>query len=337
MSPEAELWAYVALEAKADGPQGRSIDARFRVTPPIGANSEKSWEIKAAENRPAKIFLKVPFDLKNAAFREIPEKEYAAAFVLDGRKVLPMEPETHRILKDSKYRSGGCYGLIASCMLESEFLPAADARAAMVMDFMENRGGLRLGMSEFDGGIDHAYTYGYWLDSLKLDRVKPVILGFYGSLAYGMSRETFSGVEVTHHVTGDNESTLPHLYSCTQQLRLLRMMLLREDGDDLWIGQAVPRPWLKAANRIEVSGAPTKFGPVSFSYESRAEKGEILAEVTAPARRSPRNMMIRFRHPDGKPIRAVEVNGSAVTTFSGETLSLSTPRGAFKIRVSFAK
>jgi hypothetical protein len=48
-------------------------------------------------------------------------------------------------------------------------------------------------------------------------------------------------------------------------------------------------------------------------------------------------MMIRFRHPDGKPIRAVEVNGSAVTTFSGETLSLSAPRGAFKIRVSFAK
>jgi hypothetical protein len=95
LSPEAELWAYVALEAKADGPQGRSIDARFRVTPPIGANSEKSWEIKAAENRPAKIFLKVPFDLKNAAFQEIPEKEYAAAFVLDGRKVLPMEPETH--------------------------------------------------------------------------------------------------------------------------------------------------------------------------------------------------------------------------------------------------
>ena len=32
-----------------------------------------------------------------------------------------------------------------------------------------------------------------------------------------------------------------------------------------------------------VIGAPTRFGPVSFSYESRADKGEIRAEVMAPS------------------------------------------------------
>ena len=108
-----------------------------------------------------------------------------------------------------------------------------------------------------------------------------------------MSRETHSGVEVTRLFSGANEPTLPHLYSCTQQLRLLRMMLVREDGDDLWIGQAVPRPWLEAGNKIEVSGAPTKFGPVSLFYESHADRGEILANVTAPERKMPRKLVMR--------------------------------------------
>ncbi len=69
-----------------------------------------------------------------------------AAFESGGLKVLPLEPETRRILKDSKGRASDYYSLIASCMLESEFLPAADERAGWVMRFMEEKGGLRLGM-----------------------------------------------------------------------------------------------------------------------------------------------------------------------------------------------
>jgi hypothetical protein len=80
-----------------------------------------------------------------------------------------------------------------------------------------------------------------------------------------------------------------------------------------------------------------KFGPLSFSYESRADKGDILAEVTVPARKAPRALMIRFRHPEGKAIRAAEVNGQVVKTFTADTLALSAPRGALKIRVFYAK
>jgi hypothetical protein len=199
----------------------------------------------------------------------------AAVIDRDGRKILPMEPDTHRLLKDGNYRGGGYYGLISSCMLESEFLPAADKRAEWVMRLIEEKGGLRLGMSEFDGGVDHAYTYGYWLDSLKLGRVKPVLLGFYGSLAFGMSRETYSGVEVTHLLTGANEPTLPHLYSCTQQLRLLRMMLLRDEGDELRILPAAPFAWLETGKAVRVENAPTRFGAVSYAIESKIDEGTI--------------------------------------------------------------
>ena len=267
--------------------------------------------------------------------RDILASMDAAVLERGGLKILPLEPETQRLLKGSQYRANGYYGLIAACLLESEFLPAADPRAAWVTRFMEEKGGLRLGMAEFDGGIDHAYTYGYWLNALALDKAKPAILGFYGSLAYGMSRETFTGVEVTHHLTGDNEPTLPHLYSCTQQLRLLRMMLVREDGDDLWIGQAAPRPWLEAGKKIEIRGASTRFGDVSFAIAPQGDGRRIAVDLTAPARTTPRKILLRLRTPDGRAIAEVKVDGRPITAFGSETVTLDRPRGTMKIVVGY--
>jgi hypothetical protein len=252
-----------------------------------------------------------------------------------GLKVLPLEPDTHRILNESKGRAGDYYSLIASCMLESEFLPAADERTGWVMRFLEQRGGLRLGMCEFGGGIDHAYTYGYWLDGLKLDRVKPAILGFYGSLAYGMSRETYSGVEVTKLFTGDNDPTLPHLYSCTQQLRLLRMMLVQEDGERLWLGRAMPRHWLASEAVTELRDAPTAFGPVSFVVRPRPAGKRTEVELTAPSRRAPEAILLRLRDPLFRQIASVKVDGKPVKTFTGETVELARPSGRLLIEIVY--
>ncbi len=258
-----------------------------------------------------------------------------AVFESDGLKVLPMEPETHRILKDSKGRASDYYSLIASCMLESEFLPADDERTGWVMRFLEEKGGLRLGMCEFAGGIDHAYACGYWLDCLKLDRVKPVILGFYGSLAYGMSRETSSGVEVTHLFAGDNDPTLPHLYSCTQQLRLLRMMLIQEDGDRLWIGRAMPRPWLAGEAVTEVRDAPTAFGPISFVVRPHPDRNRTEVELNTPARRAPKAILLRLRDPKLRKIASVKVNGRGIRSFTEETIELKAPAGRLVVEVGY--
>jgi hypothetical protein len=273
---------------------------------------------------------------EGAAYRkDILASMDAAVFERDGLPILPLEPDTHRILKDSQYRAGDYYSLIASCMLESEFLPAGDKRAGWVMRFMEEKGGLRLGMAEFRGGVDHAYTYGYWLNSLKLGRVGPVLLGFYGSLAYGISRETHSGVEVTNYLSGANEPTAPHLYSCTQQLRLLRMMLLREEGEELRILPAAPMDWLGQGKRIEVKGAPTKFGPVSYAVESKIGENKIMVEVEASWRTAPKKIVLRLRRPGEIPIAAVRVDGKPVTTFRGDTIELADIKGIAEIEISY--
>ena len=75
--------------------------------------------------------------------------------------------------------------------------------------------------------MDHAYTFGLWHHRLRQGNATPAISGLYSSLAFGSSA-TFSSVEVTLVGTGENYPTLPHLYSNTQQLRLLREMVLFE-------------------------------------------------------------------------------------------------------------
>jgi len=246
----------------------------------------------------------------------------AARFERDGLMLLPMEPDTRRLLKDTSYKCKGYYGLIASMMLESELLPPDDPRALLVVRGLERRGGLILGMCEFDGGVDHAYTYGYWLNCLGRNDIRRVLLGFYATLAYGMGRDTYCGVEVTKLLTGEPMPTMPHLYSGTQQLRLLRMMLLHEQGDELVIGPAIPRAWLAAGQHVSVKGAPTRFGPVSFTIETDAIEKQISVRLDPPQRRAPERIRLVVRHPSGKPIRAARIDDEPIGGFTDDTLVL---------------
>ena len=175
-------------------------------------------------------------------------------------------------------------------MLETKFLPASDERFRLIPELLEQRDGLLMGCvrSALKGGIDHAFTYGYWMNCLERNEVKRVLLGFYGSLAYGMSRGTWAGVECTNMASGANASTLPHLRSGTQQLRLLRHMLVREDGNRLVLAQAAPQHWLADGKEVAVHDAPTHFGEVSYTIHSHAGQGRIWSISTRPRENRPR-------------------------------------------------
>jgi len=223
---------------------------------------------------------------------------------------------------------------VTGCLLENEFLPPNDKRSYLFTDLMEQKKGLIAGLCKFQpGGIDHAYTYGYLMTQLRRGDPRKVILGFYGMLAYGMTRDTYSAVECTKIVTGENAWTLPHLYSATQQLRLLRNMILREDGDSLRIGEAIPRAWLENGKKIQVQGAPTRFGDVSFTIS--AEKNKISVRITPPSRSAPKRILITLRHPKFAAIGTVLVNGKPWRRFSGETIELDGFRKPVRVEVLY--
>lgn len=259
----------------------------------------------------------------------------ASVVMHNGMKLVPIMPDTKELLKQSGYSAGDYYGLLASCVLESEFLPATDERAMLLVDALERRGGLVLGVAQFKGGADHAYAYGYWRNCLLRDEVERVILALYGSMAYGTTRETHAGVECTSIRTGGNWHTLPHLYSCTQQLRLLRMMLVCEDGDTLIIGQAIPRHWLDEGEQIVVARAPTVFGPVSFTIRSHVDNGSIEVDLDPPVRKEPAAIKLRLRHPRQKSVAAVEIDGKHYARFTSDTVELPALSERSTVVVSF--
>jgi hypothetical protein len=218
-------------------------------------------------------------------------------------------------------------------LLETGFLPPRDSRAFLVTEFLQKKNGLVLGLCEFDRGVDHAYTYGYWRTCLRRGEIPRVILGFYGSLAYGMGRDTYCGVEATQILTGNPTLTMPHTYSGTQQLRLLRMMLLHEEDKVLILGPALPRHWLAPGRQVEVRGAPTRFGTISYRIE--AEQDRMIVRLDPPRRCLPQGIVLRLRTAHQRPIKQVEVNGKLLMTFAGEEVRLPPVQESVQIRVCY--
>ncbi len=236
-------------------------------------------------------------------------------------KVLPVEPITHRLMNQG---GGDYYGLFASMVLETGIFSPADDRSQWITRYMENWGGLLLGLDRFFDGVDHAYTYGYALTQLDQGHIDRFLLTFYSMLAYGMSRDTYSAVEVTHIAQGLNELTLPHTRSNTQQLRMLRMMLVREAGNNLQLASGVPRAWLADGKPLKVGRAPTKFGLVSFTL-APAEAGHGVKGVIEPLGehegRYPDYVQISLRAPESwGRLAHVTINGQEQTPAYGEKI-----------------
>lgn len=95
----------------------------------------------------------------------------------------------------------------------------------------------------------------------------------------------------------------------------LRLMFVREDGEDLVLGQALPRDWLRDGRICEIERAPTYFGPVSLRIMSQAADDRIVVRFVPPDRNPPRRVLVRLRHPEGKPLRSATVNGAPFSDF----------------------
>ena len=92
-------------------------------------------------------------------------------------------------------------------------------------------------------------------------------------------------------------------------LQMTRTMLLTERGDELWLAPFVTNNWLKDGMTVAVRNAPTRFGEVSYRIRSSAARGLIEAAIEPPLRNPPECLVLRLRHPEGKPMRAVTVDG----------------------------
>lgn len=141
---------------------------------------------------------------------------------------------------------------------------------------------------------------------LMQDNPKAVIRSFYSMTASAFSHNQLSPIE---HRWGH-----PQYYGPPSTdgawFEIYRRMLLNEiDHATLYIGQAIPRDWLTTDKEIRVENAPSYFGPVSFLIKGLSTDNKININLTISNRNPPKELIIRFRHPESKPIRSVMING----------------------------
>jgi len=115
---------------------------------------------------------------------------------------------------------------------------------------------------------------------------------------------------------GDHYKTSDEANACGW----LRDLFLREDGDDLLIGQAIPRDWLEPGKECGMENAPTYFGDTSVIY--KADERQITATLRGPRRNPPRSIRLRFRAPREKTPLSITVNGRPATAVHDNWVAL---------------
>jgi len=135
------------------------------------------------------------------------------------------------------------------------------------------------------------------------DDVKPFVRSYFNTMAAMLNPEVLTFWEHFHH-SGAWDKTHETGYFLHQT----RIMLVAERGDQLWLAPLITSNWLKDGLVVAITNAPTRFGPVSYRIVSHVSQGYIEANIQPPDRTLPKTLVLRLRHPDGKPLRSVTIN-----------------------------
>lgn len=202
-------------------------------------------------------------------------------------------------------RLQGAYsGYWTDMQLQFNFFNPSDTVANWLADYVERRGGRVFGITRArrrpndpDGWINSVYNSGLHMFRLRQGRADPFLLGFYGRLAYAMSRNLYAASEGAPFIgyntrNGgfvDADLSFPNSASNSETLLMLRAMLIHEELRDnrplgwLYLLRAAPRAWLAPGKRIKVDRAPTYLGELSFTAEGHADGVSIEVRGKHPA------------------------------------------------------
>lgn len=228
-----------------------------------------------------------------------------------------------------------CYDveLGAHQMVPQGVLGPDSREAAEMMDHMEDVQFLADGWFDYPAEKNHADWFNlggfskvqpYYCRNAEIyamrDDVKPFIRSYFNTLASLLNTENLSLWEHFHSSGAWNKT-----HETGYFLQQTRFMLAMERGDRLWLAPFVTNNWLKDGMVVAVRDAPTRFGKVSYRITSHAAQGFIEMTVEPPRRNPPEEIVIRLRHPDGKRMRSVTLNGRPHRGFDPamETITLT--------------
>jgi len=239
-------------------------------------------------------------------------------------------------------RTGSYYDLMCPYIIGSEVFGQGTKREDWLIGYLQNHGGIGMGMPRVqpaqgiykgEPGVNPLYGLRYQLALLRRDEREKALVGFYGQLAQGMTRGTFIGGEGSRFVHGDENGRSfylpPNSTSNAAWLIALRNLLVQDwdldadaKPDTLRFLFAAPRRWLSDGKTIRIENAPTAFGPVSCSADSKLSEGYVEVKITPPPRPA-KAMLLRVPLPEGWKIESAQIDGKNTPLISGHTIDVS--------------
>lgn len=215
-------------------------------------------------------------------------------------------------------RMGSFWNAGMNQVLGTGVFPMRSERESTILNYMERHGGVCMGMlrmrlpSAFwnsPNGLNLSGSGNRISALLARDEVEKALVGFYGTLAQGFTRDTFISGEMASMTPLDARGRQfhcpPNIAANASWLRILRELLVQDlDTDDdgepetLRLLFATPRSWLEDQKVLRVSRASTAFGPISVSVRSDLEQGEVHVSIEMPPR-LPQKTQLRLRLPTG--------------------------------------
>ncbi len=161
------------------------------------------------------------------------------------------------------------------------------------------------------------------------DDVKPFLRSYFNALSSSLNNEVLSLWECPHGIAAWNKTHETGWFLCQTA-----MMFAMDRSGQLRLAPLVTDRWMQDGMKVEVRNAPTRFGPVSYAITSHVADGRIEAVIDPPRRSAPKRIVLRLRHPDGKPIRSVTVNGRPHDDFDRQREEITLPAATARLAVS---
>lgn len=138
---------------------------------------------------------------------------------------------------------------------------------------------------------------------------------FYALLMHTSS--THAGFEFAILPWGDRnfqDNLAPHGWFAAEYRTLLRIMLVREDGDQLHLLSVLSPEWIGAGKTIAVSQAPTYFGTVAFTLEQPAADEAVL-HLNTSFTTTPKQVVVHL--PWFVELKSATVDGTTTRALDG--------------------
>lgn len=120
---------------------------------------------------------------------------------------------------------------------------------------------------------------------------------------------------------------MPHGWMCASYICLIRNLLVRESGGDIWIASGVPQEWLAPGRQIKIADFPISDGRITYTL--KASKNIIDIDLLSAKDIKTSRMIL----PKSIKVTGMEIDGRQIKSFSANKCSFPASAGNIKINI----